>query len=398
MPARRALTVRERNRQLVTACLRARRRPQPHREPLYRLWAHPRTGQHSVPEPVEAPARNGHACSRASVPLDRLGLGRLVGRVDEGLHALFLDRPLELTERPLRRDVERRQLDRHELANSLRREQRSRSAVPRSAVVQLPAFTGVMMCSHSDDRYGVRTGTSKMNGRFPSERGDPLHHLAVRQHLRAADVVARAERASWPADTCEVRDDVRERDWLRTRGHPARGHHRGQPVDERDDRLERCTATAHDHRRTQRRHRDGCGRQARHRSRDGCAGAARARRSRRRGRRGRRAASPRRARPPRGRLGGQKVLLFEVGAAERVDEVIRDVCIPRAHVQRNRGRSHPPVFQVTPAVAACCSLRDTATTSCVPCQLVDAADGRPSPRRRRRRLSPAGLPVTPLLK
>ena len=84
---------------------------------------------------------------------------------------------------------------------------------------------------------------------------DLLDHLAVGQDVGAADVVALAERVGAAADAVEVRDDVGQRDRLRRRRDPARRDHRGQPVDQRDDRLERGAAAADDDGGAQRRHR-----------------------------------------------------------------------------------------------------------------------------------------------
>ena len=43
----------------------------------------------SVLRPLEDPSGNGHARGDRRLPLDRLGLGRLLVRLDEGLHALL---------------------------------------------------------------------------------------------------------------------------------------------------------------------------------------------------------------------------------------------------------------------------------------------------------------------
>ncbi len=60
-------------------------------------------------------------------------------------------------------------------------------------------------------------------------------------------------------DPDEVADDVVERDRLRRRRDPPRRDHRGQPVDERDDRLEGRAAPADHDRRADRRHRHAAG-------------------------------------------------------------------------------------------------------------------------------------------
>ena len=47
-----------------------------------------------VPQPLPATPRDGDACRRRGLPLDRLGLGRQLDRLDQGLHALLRQRPL----------------------------------------------------------------------------------------------------------------------------------------------------------------------------------------------------------------------------------------------------------------------------------------------------------------
>ena len=49
-----------------------------------------------LPRPLAPPPRHGHPGGHRRVRLDRLGLGRVVVRLDEGLHALLAQRPLAL--------------------------------------------------------------------------------------------------------------------------------------------------------------------------------------------------------------------------------------------------------------------------------------------------------------
>ena len=66
-------------------------------------------------------------------------------------------------------------------------------------------------------------------------------------------------------DAGEVRDGVAQRDGLGGRGDPAWADHRGQAVDEREDRLERRAVSPDDHGRPERRDRHGPGREHRRR-------------------------------------------------------------------------------------------------------------------------------------
>jgi hypothetical protein len=79
---------------LVGARLRRGRRHQSGREPLRRLRHESRPRRPQVPEPVSPAPRDGHARSRRRIQRDRLGLGRRLGRIDQGLHALLRHRPL----------------------------------------------------------------------------------------------------------------------------------------------------------------------------------------------------------------------------------------------------------------------------------------------------------------
>ena len=171
-----------------------------------------------------------------------------------------------------------------------------------------------------------------------------LDHLAVAHDLAPADVEALAVESTRPADGGEVGDDIVERDRLGGRGDPARADHRGQAVDEREDRLERGAAGADDHGGAQRRHRSG----ARRECAAGLEAAAQVRRevggvvpeasqvddlpqARCRRRAG-------------NRLGRDAVALLEVGGSERVDEVVGDVrsCQRRPHrLGIGRFRPHP---------------------------------------------------------
>jgi hypothetical protein len=89
-----ALHRRRRDGLVVDARLRARDRPQPAREPLRWLRPESRPRGAAVPRPLATPARNGDPACRRGVSLDRVGLGRLVDRQHEGLHALLVDRAL----------------------------------------------------------------------------------------------------------------------------------------------------------------------------------------------------------------------------------------------------------------------------------------------------------------
>src|SRR6266508_1033416 len=82
------------DRHVVGACVRAGRRPQPAGESLRGLWNDASRRHEAVPRPLAAAARDGDAGGRRSVPVDRLGLGRRVGRRHEGLHALLGQRAL----------------------------------------------------------------------------------------------------------------------------------------------------------------------------------------------------------------------------------------------------------------------------------------------------------------
>ena len=66
----------------------------PVREPLRRLRHDAHRREQAVPRPVEAAARDGDACRRRGVRVGRLGLGRLLEREHEGLHALLGQRTL----------------------------------------------------------------------------------------------------------------------------------------------------------------------------------------------------------------------------------------------------------------------------------------------------------------
>ena len=91
VPPGRAVAVQRRQRDghLVEARLRPRARHQPGREPVRRLRHDARQEGALVPRPLARPARHGHAGRDRRVRLGRLGLGRLVDRLDQGLHALL---------------------------------------------------------------------------------------------------------------------------------------------------------------------------------------------------------------------------------------------------------------------------------------------------------------------
>src|SRR5437588_4109822 len=96
LPQRRSIALLRRleHRPLVDARVRRGDRPEPDREPLHRLRPHPRAPQPPLPRPLAPAQGHGHAGRRRGLPLDRLGLGRRLGR-HEGLHALLRPRPLE---------------------------------------------------------------------------------------------------------------------------------------------------------------------------------------------------------------------------------------------------------------------------------------------------------------
>ena len=107
MPAGRAFTLlgRQRHGQLVESRVRAGGRPQSAREPVRRLRQDAQPLEARIPRPLagSAPAWSRRLWSRRS--LDRLGLGRRLDRVDQGLHALLGQRPLAPSELPCRETV-----------------------------------------------------------------------------------------------------------------------------------------------------------------------------------------------------------------------------------------------------------------------------------------------------
>ena len=64
-------------------------RPEPRRESLRRLWSEPRPPEPALLQPLGAAAWDGDPCGRSRLPLDRMGLGRQLERLDQGLHALL---------------------------------------------------------------------------------------------------------------------------------------------------------------------------------------------------------------------------------------------------------------------------------------------------------------------
>ena len=207
------------------------------------------------------------------------------------------------------------------------RSSRTIVAVRRPSISGRATFapTGVTRRSQYDESRGVRTGTSTISSRRPAQPPDLLDHLAVGHDLAAADVEALAEEVLAAARPREVGDDVVERDRLRRRRDPARADHGGQPVDEREDRLERRAPGADDHRRAQRRHRHAAGRERATRL------DAAAQMRREVGRVVAEAAEvddlpeARRRRLARDRLGRGAVAALEVGRSQGVDEVVGDV-------------------------------------------------------------------------
>lgn len=83
----------------------------------------------------------------------------------------------------------------------------------------------------------------------PGESGDrrvTLHHVAVRQHVGAADVERPAHVVGQARAPDEVAQDVADGDGLEGRPYPARRHHHGQPLREVAEHLERGRARADD--------------------------------------------------------------------------------------------------------------------------------------------------------
>src|SRR5205823_7373601 len=91
MQAGGALAMRRRTRHglVVRARLRRGCRSEPAREPLRGLRPEPRSRDQALLRPLAPQARDGHDCGRPRLSLDRLGLGRKLERLDEGLHALL---------------------------------------------------------------------------------------------------------------------------------------------------------------------------------------------------------------------------------------------------------------------------------------------------------------------
>src|SRR5262249_44256140 len=79
---------------LVDARLRRGRRPRSAREPVRRLRHDARQDRSLVSQAVAPPARDGHAGRAPGLCSGRLGVGRFVVRLHEGLHALLGQRPL----------------------------------------------------------------------------------------------------------------------------------------------------------------------------------------------------------------------------------------------------------------------------------------------------------------
>src|SRR5688500_8098611 len=94
MPKGCAVTMRDRHRQLVEPRVWEGRRPESDREPVCRLRRDAEACESAVHESLALTPGDGDAGRGEGVPLDRLGLGRRVARVNEGLHALLHDRPL----------------------------------------------------------------------------------------------------------------------------------------------------------------------------------------------------------------------------------------------------------------------------------------------------------------
>jgi hypothetical protein len=140
MPPRCAFSVRKRDGQLVAARLRSRRRPEPDRESVHRLRPHTRTLEPAVSQPRQDPTRDGDPCRRSCFPFDRLGMGWILGRLDKGLHALFLLRPLALRSPSLSvRSCTRERESAHRASAARRLDVRGRVR-PRPSLAQAPAL------------------------------------------------------------------------------------------------------------------------------------------------------------------------------------------------------------------------------------------------------------------
>ena len=204
---------------------------------------------------------------------------------------------LLLTEGGTCGSLERRQINRHQLADPI---------VSNDGLVSQP-FDERPRDSRLHRRHDVQPQRGQVRRQdrdlederpLSSESGDPLHHLAVGHHLRAADVVSRAERQ--PPGRRLLRGTRRrpraqwaECAWKPSAGSPSRA---GGRRERRSSRTRRFRG-----RRPSRRATSSPGRMWRpgdHPSRDGCEGEARDRRSRHRAHRGRRAVSHRRSPPP----------------------------------------------------------------------------------------------------
>ena len=112
-----------------------------------------------------------------------------------------------------------------------------------------PASTGVTSPIHSDESAGESSGTGSIAGsRLPSARATTREHVAVGQHVRAADLDLAAGARGHPRRGAQVGDHVVGADRLRARPQPCgRDHHR-QPVGEVVQRAKRLAAGADDHR------------------------------------------------------------------------------------------------------------------------------------------------------
>ena len=123
----------------------------------------------------------------------------------------------------------------------------------------MPAGTGVTRPTHRLARRGVSTGTARMTRGQARHGGVALHHLAVGQHIWAADVEGAAHVGRHRGRTDEVAQHVAHRDGLDAVVDPARRDHGGQPLREVAHHLEGRAARPEDDGRLEHRGRHAAG-------------------------------------------------------------------------------------------------------------------------------------------